>query len=104
MTKGDQAAARAIPSRRWRTGSNKRDSTTPTGLFVDGGVTPYNNPTMALLMMTQLEGFRHQVAARTGPALSITSIGTGTRRTTMSSRDPGWFGPLRVRLSALFCS
>ena len=23
------------------------------GLFVDGGVTPFNNPTMALLMMTQ---------------------------------------------------
>src|SRR5262249_8347842 len=28
------------------------------GLFVDGGVTPYNNPAMALLTMTQLDGFR----------------------------------------------
>ena len=70
------------------------------GLFVDGGVTPYNNPTMALLMMTQLERFALRWPL--GPdKLSITSIGTGTHRTTLSFKELGWFGPLRVALSAL---
>ncbi len=70
------------------------------GLFVDGGVTPYNNPTMALLMMTQLERFALKWPLGPGK-LSITSIGTGTHRTTMSFKQLGWFGPLRVALSAL---
>ena len=70
------------------------------GLFVDGGVTPFNNPTMALLMMTQLKGFKLNWPL--GPdKLSIISIGTGSSRTKLSFKELGWFGPLRVTLSAL---
>jgi len=70
------------------------------GLFVDGGVTPFNNPTMALLMMTQLKGFNLNWPL--GPdKLSIISIGTGSSRTKLSFKELGWFGPLRVTLSAL---
>ncbi len=70
------------------------------GLFVDGGVTPFNNPAMALLMMTQLGGFKLNWPL--GPdKLSIVSIGTGTSRTKLSFKELGIFGPLRVTLSAL---
>jgi Patatin-like phospholipase len=70
------------------------------GLFVDGGVTPYNNPTMALLMMTQLDGFGLKWPL--GPEhLSIVSIGTGSHRTKLSFKDLRWFGPLKVTLHAL---
>lgn len=77
-----------------------RDISETHGLFVDGGVTPFNNPTMALLMMTQLSGF--QLKWPLGPdKLSITSIGTGTSRKTLSFKELGLFGPLKVTLSAL---
>lgn len=70
------------------------------GLFVDGGVTPYNNPTMALLMMTQLNGFG--IKWPMGPEnLSVVSIGTGSYRTKLSFKDLGWFRPLKVTLQAL---
>jgi patatin-like phospholipase/acyl hydrolase len=70
------------------------------GMFVDGGVTPYNNPTMALLMMTQLEGFGLQWPL--GPEnLTIVSIGTGTFRTRLTFKELGFFSPLKVTLSAM---
>jgi hypothetical protein len=70
------------------------------GLFVDGGVTPYNNPCMALLMMTQLKGFG--INWPLGPdQLSIVSIGTGAHRNRLSFRELRWFGPLKVTLRAL---
>jgi len=70
------------------------------GLFVDGGVTPYNNPTMALLMMTQLAGFG--IKWPLGPdKLTIISIGTGSHRTKLSFKELGWFGPLKVTVRAL---
>ncbi len=78
---------------------NTRDNDTH-GLFVDGGVTPYNNPTMALLMMTQLQGFG--IKWPLGPEhLTIVSIGTGTFRTKLSFQDLRWFGPLKVTLRAM---
>lgn len=70
------------------------------GLFVDGGVTPHNSPTLALLMMTVLEplGIRWPL----GPEnLSIFSIGTGLYRTRVSFADVGFAGPLRLALGAL---
>jgi Patatin-like phospholipase len=70
------------------------------GLFVDGGVTPHNNPSMALLMMSQLKAFG--IEWPLGPdKLSIISIGTGTYRTKLSFKQLGWFGPLRVTLTSL---
>jgi hypothetical protein len=77
-----------------------RDIGDTHGLFVDGGVTPYNNPTMALLMMTQLTGFNLKWPLGTDK-LSIISIGTGSHRTKLSFKELGLFGPLRVTLSAL---
>jgi uncharacterized protein len=70
------------------------------GLFIDGGVTPYNNPTMALLMMTQLKGFGIEWPLGVDK-LSIISVGTGTYRTKLSFNELRWFGPLKVTLRAL---
>jgi len=70
------------------------------GLFVDGGVTPHNSPTLAMLMMTVLEplGIRWPL----GPEnLSVYSIGTGLYRTKVSFADVGFAGPLRLALGAL---
>jgi uncharacterized protein len=51
----------------------------PHGLFLDGGVTPHNNPSLALFMMTTLKGFG--ICWPTGPdRLLICSVGTGTFR------------------------
>jgi hypothetical protein len=49
------------------------------GLFVDGGVTPHNNPSLALLLMGLLDAYR--LRWTTGSEnLTIVSIGTGTHR------------------------
>jgi uncharacterized protein len=70
------------------------------GLFIDGGVTPYNNPTLALLMMAVLKPFG--LCWPIGPdKLTIVSIGTGTYRTKLSFAELGFAGPLRLALRAL---
>lgn len=53
------------------------------GLFVDGGVTPYKNPAMQLLMLALMEpyGLNWQAGADN---LHIISIGTGERRERMA--------------------
>jgi uncharacterized protein len=49
------------------------------GLFVDGGLTPHNNPSLSLLLAAILPG--HKLSWATGPAnLTIVSIGAGTFR------------------------
>jgi hypothetical protein len=49
------------------------------GLFVDGGVTPHNNPSLTLFLMSVLKPYR--ICWETGPEnLTIVSIGTGTHR------------------------
>jgi predicted acylesterase/phospholipase RssA len=49
---------------------------TIAGEFVDGGVSPYNNPSFAALMFATLEGYR--VGWPTGPdRLLVVSVGTG---------------------------
>ena len=53
------------------------------GLFIDGGVTPYNNPAMLLLMLVTLKQFG--LCWELGPKnLTIVSIGTGAFRTKLS--------------------
>jgi hypothetical protein len=49
------------------------------GLFVDGGVTPYNNPSMTIFLMTMLKPYGLCWATGTDN-LAITSIGTGSYR------------------------
>ncbi|MGH1574003.1 patatin-like phospholipase family protein [Methylobacterium sp. P31] len=55
-------------------------------LFVDGGVTPYNNPSLQLLMIAAFEGYglRWPLGA---DKLSIMSIGTGVFRERLSYED-----------------
>ena len=49
------------------------------GLFVDGGVTPHNNPSLAFLLMALLDAYRLRWTP--GPEnLTVVSIGTGTHR------------------------
>jgi hypothetical protein len=51
----------------------------PPGLFIDGGVTPHNNPSLQLLMLTQMKA--HGLEWPLGPEqLLLVSIGTGSFR------------------------
>jgi hypothetical protein len=100
MTKGDQDARKSDPEQQMEDRDRIKGIKDTHGLFVDGGVTPYNNPTMALLMMTQLKAFG--IEWPLGPEnLSIISVGTGTYRTKLSFNELRWFGPLKVTLRAL---
>lgn len=58
----------------------------PHGLFIDGGVSPHNNPALALLLLTQLKGFG--LCWPTGPEnLLVVSVGTGSFRTRIGSAE-----------------
>jgi uncharacterized protein len=58
------------------------------GLFIDGGVTPFNNPSLALFQMATFKTFG--ICWPTGPdKLSVTSIGTGTYRPRFSYAEEG---------------
>jgi uncharacterized protein len=53
-----------------------RDGSTQTGAFVDGGVSPFNDPALQLLMLAGLQG--HGFKWKTGKDnLLIVSVGTG---------------------------
>src|SRR5262249_11716551 len=70
------------------------------GLFVDGGVSPFNNPSLALLMQVVLApyGIRWPL----GPDnLTFVSIGTGSFRTRLSFTQLGFAGPVKLALQAL---
>ena len=58
----------------------------PPGLFIDGGLTPHNNPALLLLMTTL--GPAYGLNWRIGPEnLLIVSVGTGSFRPTLSPVD-----------------
>jgi len=58
-----------------------------TGTFIDGGVSPYNNPSLALLMLARMNTFG--LGWPTGPdKLSIVSVGTGRFRRRLSPSGP----------------
>lgn len=77
----------------------KVDSSTH-GLFVDGGVTPHNNPTLALFQLTTLPPFG--INWPTGPdRLSIISVGTGTFRPRLSFETLGFARYAKLALHAL---
>jgi hypothetical protein len=53
------------------------------GLFIDGGVTPHQNPALALFLMTRLKAYG--LCWPTGPdRLLVVSIGTGSYRTQLT--------------------
>jgi hypothetical protein len=58
------------------------------GLFIDGGVTPFNNPSLALFQMATFKPFG--ICWPTGPEhLTVTSVGTGTHRPRFSYAEEG---------------
>jgi hypothetical protein len=70
------------------------------GLFIDGGVTPFNNPSMALMMLAVLKPY--QICWPLGPdQLTFVSVGTGTHRVKLSFKELGFAGPLRLAIRAL---
>lgn len=72
----------------------------PHGLFVDGGVTPHNNPALVLFQIATLKAFR--LCWPTGPdRLSIVSVGTGGYRRRLSRRDLGFFSSVKLAIHAL---
>ncbi|KAB2911305.1 MAG: patatin [Hyphomicrobiaceae bacterium] len=52
----------------------------PPGLFVDGGVSPFNNPALMLLMLAGIKGYGFQWKLGTDQLLLV-SVGTGSFRT-----------------------
>jgi predicted acylesterase/phospholipase RssA len=62
------------------------------GLFVDGGVTPHNNPSLVLFLMSVLKPYG--LCWPLGPAnLTIVSIGTGSSRNQLLAEDLGFIAP-----------
>jgi uncharacterized protein len=77
----------------------KLDSSTH-GLFVDGGVTPHNNPSLALFQLTTLPPFG--INWPTGPdRLSVISVGTGTYRPRLSFEALGFARYAKLAFHAL---
>lgn len=67
---------------------SSRDGNTVEGEFVDGGVSPFNDPALQLLMLAVLDG--HSFRWRTGKnELLLISVGTGTYR--QPPRSSGMF-------------
>ena len=68
---------------------SSRDGSVVDGEFVDGGVSPFNDPALQLLMLAALDG--HGFRWRTGSSqLLIISVGTGSYRSSLQS--PGLIG------------
>lgn len=65
----------------------------PPGLFIDGGLTPHNNPALVLLMVALLPAYGLNWKLGVND-LTIVSVGTGSFRTTMNPLEA-------VRLSAI---
>ena len=58
------------------------------GAFVDGGVSPFNDPALQLLMLAVLDG--HGFRWRPGKDnLLLISLGTGTYKKTFTSEELG---------------
>jgi hypothetical protein len=65
---------------------NARDGAVVEGAFVDGGVTPFNDPALQLLMLAALQG--HGFSWRTGKdRLLIISVGTGRYQQAYPAKD-----------------
>ncbi len=56
----------------------------PDGLFIDGGLTPHNNPALAAFLMVRASAYGLCWPA-TPQALHIVSLGTGAHRVTLSA-------------------
>jgi hypothetical protein len=63
-----------------------RDGTVVRGSFVDGGVSPFNDPALQLLMLALLDGHGFRWSGGKDKLLLI-SVGTGTHKKTFSSEE-----------------
>jgi hypothetical protein len=72
----------------------------PSGLFVDGGITPHNNPALALFQVAAIPayGFGWPTGKE---ALHIISVGTGTHRDYLSSERARKMPALGLAIQAL---
>ncbi len=70
------------------------------GLFIDGGLTPHNDPSLALLMLVALPGHRLEWTLKP-EALSFVSIGTGAFRPRARPEELARLGTLRVIVEGL---
>jgi hypothetical protein len=67
---------------------SSRDGKIVKGAFVDGGVSPFNDPALQLLMLAVLEGYGFRWQAGKDKLLLI-SLGTGTFKKTFTSEELG---------------
>ncbi len=71
-----------------------------TGSFVDGGVTPHNNPSLILFLMTILKPFN--IGWALGPdQLSVVSVGTGSHRDRVVPEELGMGRTMKLAIRAL---
>jgi predicted acylesterase/phospholipase RssA len=76
------------------------DQTEEQGTFIDGGVTPHNNPSLVLFLMTILKPFN--ICWDLGPdKLTVVSIGTGTHRSQVIPDKIGFGRTARLAIHAL---
>jgi hypothetical protein len=70
------------------------------GLFIDGGVSPHNNPSLYLFLAAALPPYqlRWPLGAEN---LTIVSVGTGSYRYRVGEEDLPWFRTLGIALHAL---
>ena len=80
--------------------SSKADGTFIEGAFVDGGVSPHNNPALQLLLTATTEGFGLKWPTGADNLLLV-SVGTGTQEIRMSANDIMGMSSAKVALQAL---
>jgi len=73
---------------------------TKPGLFIDGGVSPHNNPSLYLLLAAALPPYQLQWPLGS-QNLTIVSVGTGTNRYRVSEDELPWFRTAGIALHAL---
>jgi hypothetical protein len=84
----------------FRSADNRDHRGRGAGLFVDGGLTPHNNPSLVLFLATVLPPYG--LNWKTGAEhLSILSIGTGLHRPTLTAPEARKWPAARVALKAL---
>jgi hypothetical protein len=70
------------------------------GLFIDGGVTPHNNPSVMLFLMTVLDAYH--IGWKADPDnLTIVSVGTGSHRDRVVPEELGMAGTAKITYRAL---
>ncbi len=72
----------------------------PPGMFIDGALTPHNNPAFQLFLLATLPQYRLCWKA-TPQDLMIVSVGTGSYRPRVQQSDLRWTGNIGMTLMAL---